>query len=95
MTASARGTKRRCPSCGAPFYDLNHAPITCPKCHALYVETHKLPVRASRSRQETPAPAEPADEAPGFDEDEVLEPVDDDDEEAIDRDEDHEDNERE
>jgi uncharacterized protein (TIGR02300 family) len=26
------GTKRLCASCGAKFYDLNKAPITCPKC---------------------------------------------------------------
>src|SRR5262249_57066800 len=26
------GTKRLCAHCGARFYDLNHAPITCPKC---------------------------------------------------------------
>ena len=27
------GTKHRCQSCGALFYDLNKTPITCPKCH--------------------------------------------------------------
>jgi uncharacterized protein (TIGR02300 family) len=26
------GTKRLCAHCGARFYDLNHAPATCPKC---------------------------------------------------------------
>jgi uncharacterized protein (TIGR02300 family) len=29
------GTKRLCAHCGAKFYDLNHAPITCPKCGAV------------------------------------------------------------
>lgn len=26
------GTKRRCLSCGAAFYDLSKSPILCPKC---------------------------------------------------------------
>jgi uncharacterized protein (TIGR02300 family) len=30
------GTKRLCAHCGAKFYDLNHAPITCPKCGAAF-----------------------------------------------------------
>jgi uncharacterized protein (TIGR02300 family) len=30
------GTKRLCASCGAKFYDLNHAPITCPKCGVVF-----------------------------------------------------------
>lgn len=28
------GTKRTCTTCGARFYDLNKAPIVCPKCGA-------------------------------------------------------------
>lgn len=28
------GAKRQCLSCGARFYDMLRAPITCPKCHA-------------------------------------------------------------
>src|SRR4029077_6441484 len=28
------GMKRLCAHCGAKFYDLNQAPITCPKCGA-------------------------------------------------------------
>jgi len=28
------GTKRRCISCGAKFYDLDRRPIVCPKCNA-------------------------------------------------------------
>ena len=32
MAKPELGTKRLCAHCGARFYDLNHAPITCPKC---------------------------------------------------------------
>jgi len=41
------GTKRHCAHCGARFYDLNHAPITCPKCGTVFEA-----VVASRSRPE-------------------------------------------
>jgi uncharacterized protein (TIGR02300 family) len=30
------GTKRLCARCSAKFYDLNQAPITCPKCGAVF-----------------------------------------------------------
>jgi uncharacterized protein (TIGR02300 family) len=30
------GTKRLCAHCGAKFYDLNHAPISCPKCGTVF-----------------------------------------------------------
>jgi len=30
------GTKRLCAHCGAKFYDLNHAPIACPKCGTVF-----------------------------------------------------------
>jgi len=42
------GTKRLCAHCGAKFYDLNHAPITCPKCGAVV----EAVVVASRGRPE-------------------------------------------
>jgi len=42
------GTKRLCAHCGAKFYDLNHAPITCPKCGAVF----EAVVVASRGRPE-------------------------------------------
>jgi uncharacterized protein (TIGR02300 family) len=32
MAKPELGTKRLCASCSARFYDLNKAPITCPKC---------------------------------------------------------------
>lgn len=36
MAKPELGTKRLCASCGAKFYDLNHDPITCPKCGVVY-----------------------------------------------------------
>jgi uncharacterized protein (TIGR02300 family) len=36
VAKSELGTKRLCASCGAKFYDLNHDPITCPKCGVVY-----------------------------------------------------------
>ena len=32
MSKPELGTKRLCAHCSAKFYDLNQAPITCPKC---------------------------------------------------------------
>jgi len=37
------GTKRLCAHCGARFYDLNHAPITCPKCGTVFEATVVAP----------------------------------------------------
>jgi uncharacterized protein (TIGR02300 family) len=42
------GTKRLCAHCGAKFYDLNHAPITCPKCGSVF----EAVVTTSRARPE-------------------------------------------
>ena len=50
------GTKRTCPSCAARFYDLNKAPITCPKCHQAFVAEQLLP-----SKADLPTRAKPAD----------------------------------
>ena len=36
MAKAELGTKRRCLSCTAPFYDLDRTPIVCPKCGADY-----------------------------------------------------------
>ena len=36
MTKPDLGTKRLCAHCGAKFYDLNHAPIACPKCGTVF-----------------------------------------------------------
>src|SRR5215468_3570097 len=42
------GTKRLCAHCGAKFYDLNHAPIACPKCGTVF----EAVVAATRGRPE-------------------------------------------
>jgi len=76
------GTKRRCSTCGAAFYDLNRAPITCPKCHSAYVAAPRVPVRGSaRTRSVESVVPEPA-EAEAFEEDEILDHPDEDEEEA-------------
>jgi hypothetical protein len=36
MTEFALGTKRKCLSCGAAFFDLRHDPIVCPRCKAAF-----------------------------------------------------------
>jgi uncharacterized protein (TIGR02300 family) len=66
-----RGTKRKCSSCGASYYDLNRTPITCPKCGAAYAPM--VPVRASRKA----AAAQPAPEVEPEEvhEDAELEPI--------------------
>jgi hypothetical protein len=73
VTIANRGTKRRCPHCGAAYYDLGRSPVVCPKCQTPYVEAQKIPIRASRARAEPPPPIdESADEATVFEEDEAL-----------------------
>jgi len=49
MTKPELGTKRFCVHCAAKFYDLNHAPINCPKCGAVF----EAVVPSSRGRPET------------------------------------------
>lgn len=71
MAQAAWGTKRHCPSCGAPFYDLNRHPAVCPKCHAEYVAAPRLPTRSFRGQGK--AIAAPAVEETGFEGDEVIE----------------------
>jgi uncharacterized protein (TIGR02300 family) len=51
------GTKRLCAHCGARFYDLNHAPIICPKCGTVF----EAVVVASRSRPEPRPVARPVE----------------------------------
>ena len=48
MAKPELGTKRLCAHCGARFYDLNHAPITCPKCGTVF----EAVVVAARGRPE-------------------------------------------
>jgi len=65
MSKPARGTKRVCPSCGARFYDLNRAPITCPVCQAVYQVTPPPSRRGERAQPvEVKKVVEPEPEAP-------------------------------
>jgi uncharacterized protein (TIGR02300 family) len=56
------GTKRLCAHCGARFYDLNHAPATCPKCGAVFeaaVVTARGRPEAARAPSREVEPAVP------------------------------------
>jgi uncharacterized protein (TIGR02300 family) len=55
------GTKRLCASCGAKFYDLNKAPIHCPKCGTVY-EIAPVTTRGGRPAAEAAARPAPAEE---------------------------------
>jgi len=51
------GTKRRCLSCAAKFYDLNRSPIECPKCGAAFqIETPRQARDAARAMVQPPKP---------------------------------------
>jgi uncharacterized protein (TIGR02300 family) len=65
------GTKRLCANCGAKFYDLNKAPITCPKCHTA-MELAAVSTRPTRSEMAA-TPARAAAAAPAAEE-EVMTP---------------------
>ena len=43
------GIKRLCTSCGARFYDLQHEPITCPKCSTVIDPEQTTRLKRSRS----------------------------------------------
>ncbi len=47
MDKSQLGTKRLCAECALRFFDLNHDPIHCPKCQAVFV-VPILPTRPPR-----------------------------------------------
>ncbi len=46
------GTKRKCQSCGIPFYDLKKKNIECPNCKAIFNT-------APQTRARRPTPASP------------------------------------
>ena len=54
MAKAELGAKRRCLSCGAPFFDLNREPIVCPKCSAVF-QVVELPHSAPRRVPYRPA----------------------------------------
>jgi uncharacterized protein (TIGR02300 family) len=52
VTKPELGTKRLCARCSAKYYDLNQAPITCPKCGTVFETVQER----SRWRTEARAP---------------------------------------
>jgi uncharacterized protein (TIGR02300 family) len=52
------GMKRLCAGCGAKFYDLNKAPIVCPKCGTVFEVAQVTP----RGRPEPAAARAPVRE---------------------------------
>jgi len=54
------GTKRICQNCGTRFYDLQHDPITCPKCHTEYDPEAFLKTRRTRTAAVAEKEAVPA-----------------------------------
>lgn len=57
MVKAAWGNKRTCQSCGARFYDLNKAPITCPKCQHGHDPEDFVKTRRSRAAANAAAAA--------------------------------------
>lgn len=55
MAKPELGTKRSCQACGQRFYDLNHNPIVCPHCEAVFD-----PDAGFKPRRRAPAPARAA-----------------------------------
>jgi hypothetical protein len=56
-----RGTKRKCASCGASYYDLNRTPIKCPKCDAPFVAVSPVRNTPLRGRVALPPAPPPVD----------------------------------
>lgn len=50
------GTKRTCPSCANRFYDLNHHPAVCPKCHHRFDPAAALRTRRRAERRSVADP---------------------------------------
>ena len=50
------GTKRACDKCAARFYDLNRAPVVCPKCGTHHVDK---PLTKASAGAKTPQPEPP------------------------------------
>jgi uncharacterized protein (TIGR02300 family) len=58
MAKPELGTKRKCLSCAAKFYDLGKDPIVCPKCETEFSPEPILPARTPRPVDKTPPPKE-------------------------------------
>lgn len=80
MAKAEWGSKHRCTSCGAKFYDFNKSPLICPKCGAAnQPEVLLKPKRTSsaESKQAKAAPAKAAGDAKAELTAEAAEPDDD------------------
>jgi uncharacterized protein (TIGR02300 family) len=58
VTKPELGTKRRCTSCDAKFFDLNKDPIVCPKCMAVFAPPQPDPMPSRRVPGKQPRPAQ-------------------------------------
>ena len=68
MVKASWGTKRTCQNCAARFYDLNKAPIKCPKCGREHDREDFVKVRRGRqTAAATAAAAAAVLAAAGFD----------------------------
>ncbi len=87
MNKEQLGTKRLCAECALRFFDLNHDPIHCPKCQAVFV-VPILPTRPTKYPRTFAnagfAPTAAAAAAPAEDEAVEDELIDDDSEEEKD-----------
>ena len=70
MAKPELGTKRLCGSCAAKFYDLNKAPITCPKCGTIFEVVPPVTTRLRPDRAR--AVHEPEVEAPDVEAAELI-----------------------
>lgn len=57
MTKAEWGTKRVCLSCGAHFYDMRKATISCPKCKTVYDPDAVMKSRRRVAEKMTPVKA--------------------------------------
>lgn len=72
MNASL-GTKRICPQCGAKFYDLGAAEVTCPKCAFIFPDVSVKAKSAPAVDEPKPEPKRNGHTIPEDDEDGEME----------------------
>ncbi len=58
------GTKRRCTSCAAAFYDFRKEPIICPRCNTVHQPEQILKPRRPRPDDKAAAVPKPVAPAP-------------------------------
>ena len=86
MAKNDPGTKQTCPECGVKFYDLNKRPAVCPKCaHSYNPDAGAKVVKKREPEPEAVVEPEAAvleDEAPAAVEEDEIEGLDAEEEEA-------------